>query len=84
MVVLLTAPFGRLIDLPYQLPHVLGPGLVVLALAAWDQYAFGRLHRVTQYVGPALLVWELVPNLYMYSERWLSFSRWLVIVAADL
>ena len=84
MVVLLTAPFGRLIDLPHQLPHVLGPGLVVLALAAWDQYAFGRLHRVTRYVGPALLLWELVPNLYMYSDRWLSFSRWLVSAAADL
>jgi hypothetical protein len=82
MVVLLTAPFGRLIDLPYQLPHVLGPGLVVLALAAWDHYALGRMHWVTKYVGPALLLWELSPNLYMYSERWLSLSRWLVSVAA--
>jgi hypothetical protein len=82
MVVLLTAPFGRLIDLPYQLPHVVGPGLVVLSLAAWDHYALGRIHWVTKCVGPALLLWEVSPNLYMYSERWLSVARWLVSVAA--
>jgi hypothetical protein len=78
MVVLLSAPFGRLIDLPYQLPHVLGPGLVVLALAAWDRYALGNVHPVTKHVGPAVLMWELVPNLYMDSSWWLSFARWLV------
>jgi hypothetical protein len=82
MVVLLSAPFGRLIDLPYQLPHVLGPGLVVLALVAWDHYALGGVHPVTKCLGPAVLAWELVPNLYMDSSWWLSFSRWLVRVAA--
>jgi hypothetical protein len=81
MVTLLSAPFGRLIDLPYQLPHVVGPGLVVLALAIWDRAAHGRIHPVTGYGGVVVLLWELAPNLYMYSNWWMSLSRWLVEVA---
>lgn len=82
MVALLTAPFGRLLDLPYQLAHVVGPGVVVLALGTWDCLSRRRLHPVTLYVGPAVLLWELAPNLYMNSSWWLSFAGWLVRVAA--
>lgn len=82
MVVLLTAPFGRLLDLPYQLAHVVGPGLVVVALVAWDWRSLGKVSRLTLLLGPAVLLWELAPNLYMESEWWLSVSRSLVGLAA--
>lgn len=78
MVVLLTAPFGRFLSFPYQLPHVIGPGLVVIALAIWDRHAYGKAHFVAKYVGPAVLLWELLPNFYMNSAWWLAFSHWLV------
>ena len=82
MVVLLTAPFGRLSTFPYLLEHVIGPGVVVVALAIWDYSAYGRLHFVTGIVGPVVLIWALLPNLYMNSTWWLDVSRWLVNVAA--
>ncbi len=82
MVVLLTASFGRLIPFPYLLEHVVGPSIVVIALAVWDYSAYGRLHAVTKFVGPAVLIWELIPNLYMNSEVWLTFTRALVRIAA--
>jgi hypothetical protein len=82
MVVLLTAPFGRLMEFPFLLEHVVGPGTVVIALAIWDYAAYGRLHVMTKFVGPAVLVWELLPNLYMNSKGWLSFARWLLKLAA--
>ncbi|MEP6634247.1 MAG: hypothetical protein ABJA62_08570 [Luteimonas sp.] len=82
MVVLLTAPFGRLLSFPYLLEHVVGPGMVVIALAAWDFYAYRKLHFVTKFVGPTVLFWELLPNFYMNSAWWLSFSRWLLNIAA--
>ncbi len=82
MVVLLTAPFGRLIDLPYQLAHVVGPSLVVLALMAWDWHSLGKVSRLTLLLGPAVLLWELAPNLYMESDWWMSVSRALVGLAA--
>lgn len=78
MVALLTAPFGRLLDLPFQLAHVVGPGVVVLALAWWDRHAHGALHPITRYVGPAVLAWELLPNAYMHSAWWLAVARRLV------
>jgi hypothetical protein len=78
MVVLLTAPFGRLLNLPILLEHVVGPGIVVIALAVWDFSAHRKIHFVTRIVGPAVLVWELLPNLYMNSEPWLNFARWLL------
>lgn len=78
MVALLTAPFGRLAELPLMLQHVIGPGLVIVALAAWDLYAYRGVHPVTRWLGPALLAWELLPNLYMESEAWLRIARWLV------
>lgn len=78
MVALLTAPFGRLAELPLMLQHVVGPGLVVVALAAWDLHARGRVHPVTLWLGPAMLLWELLPNLYMESEPWLRIAHWLV------
>ena len=78
MVALLTAPFGRLLDLPYQLAHVVGPGLVVVALAVWDRRAYGRLHPVTLWLGPAILAWELAPNAYMFSPWWLHVANRLV------
>lgn len=81
MVVLLTAPFGRLLDMPYQLPHVVGPGVVVVAMGIWDYVARRRLHPITLYVGPIVLIWELIPNLYMNSSWWLSFASWLTRVA---
>ncbi len=82
MVAMLTAPFGRLLDLPYQLDHVVGPGLIVVALAWWDWRALGRLHRVTAVGGPALLGWELLPNTYMQSAWWLRTADWLVSTLA--
>jgi hypothetical protein len=82
MVALLTAPFGRLVPFPYLLEHVVGPSFVVIALAIWDYSAYGRLHFVTKVVGPAVLLWELLPNLYMNSQWWLTFTRWLLKVAA--
>jgi hypothetical protein len=81
MVALLTAPFGRLVDMPYQLAHVVGPGLVVVAMGIWDCIARRELHPVTKYAGPAVLLWELAPNLYMDSSWWLSFAGWLTRVA---
>jgi hypothetical protein len=81
MVVLLTAPFGRLLDMPFQLAHVVGPGVVVVALGLWDYVARRGLHPITLYVGPAVLLWELAPNLYMNSSWWLSFAGWLTRVA---
>ncbi len=80
MVALLTAPFGRLIELPYLLEHVIGPGTVVVALAWWDYRSLGQLHPVTRFGGPAILLWELLPNLYMTSAWWLAVARWLVRV----
>lgn len=82
MVAMLTAPFGRLLDLPYQLDHVVGPGLIVVALGWWDVRALGRLHRVTAIGGPAMLGWELLPNTYMHSAWWLSTADWLVSTLA--
>ncbi len=82
MVAMLTAPFGRLLDFPYQLGHVVGPGLIVVALAWWDLRALGRLHRVTAVGGPAMLGWELLPNTYMHSTWWLSTADWLVATLA--
>jgi hypothetical protein len=82
MVAMLTAPFGRLLDLPYQLDHVVGPGLVVVALALWDVRSFGRLHRVTGWGGMAMLGWELLPNTYMHSAWWLRTADWLVSTIA--
>lgn len=78
MVALLTAPFGRLLELPFQLAHVVGPGLVVLALALWDRHAEGRLHPITKYVGPAVLAWEVLPNTYMHRAWWLALASRLV------
>ena len=78
MVAMLTAPFGRLLTLPYQLDHVLGPGLVVVALAWWDGRTMGRLHPVTAFGGVALLGWELLPNAYMHSAWWTGTARWLL------
>jgi len=78
MVAMLTAPFGRLMDLPYHLNHVVGPGLVVVALAGWDHRSLRGLHPVTRYGGPAILFWELLPNAYMTREWWLSTARWMV------
>lgn len=78
MVAMLTAPFGRLLPFPYLLNHVAGPGLVVVALAWWDLRAHGRLHSVTRYGGPAILLWEVLPNAYMTSAWWLSTAQWLV------
>ena len=78
MVAMLTAPFGRILDFPYLLNHVVGPGFVVMALAWWDYRALGRLHAVTRYGGPAILAWELLPNAYMTSGWWLATARWLV------
>jgi hypothetical protein len=82
MVALLTAPFGRVLDLPYQLAHVVGPGCVVIAMGIWDYVALRRLHPITLYLGPVVLLWELAPNVYMNSSWWLSFARWLTHVAA--
>lgn len=81
MVALLTAPFGRLLDLPLQLAHVVGPGFVVLALALWDRRAHGHVHPVTSRLGVAMLAWELAPNLYMRSGWWLATAGWLVDLA---
>ncbi len=81
MVVLLTAAFGRLRDWPLLHPQVVGPGLVVLALIGWDLHARRRVHPVTAWLGPAVLIWELLPNLYMESEAWLRIARWLVTFA---
>ncbi len=78
MVAMLTAPFGRILELPFLLEHVVGPGLVVAALAYWDRRALGRLHFVTRYGGPAILLWEFLPNAYMTSAWWLATARWLV------
>lgn len=78
MVALLSAPFGRLVELPFLLEHVVGPGFVVLALAWWDFKSRGRLHTVTLFGGPAILLWELLPNAYMNSGWWLATARWLV------
>jgi hypothetical protein len=82
MVVLLTAPFGRLSTFPYLLEHVIGPGVVVAALVIWDYSALGRLHIVSAVVGPMVLLWALIPNLYMNSTWWLGVARWLVNIAA--
>jgi hypothetical protein len=82
MVALLSAPFGRLAELPLLLQHVIGPGLVVVALIAWDWHTRRNLHPVTRWLGPAVLLWELLPNLYMESEAWLRIARWLVAFAA--
>lgn len=78
MVALLSAPFGRLVELPYLFDHVVGPGFVVLALVWWDFKSLGTLHKVTLFGGPAILLWELLPNAYMTSEWWLAVARWLV------
>jgi hypothetical protein len=83
MVAMLTASFGRLMDLPYHLNHVVGPGLVVVALAAWDQRSLGKLHPVTRYGGPAILLWELLPNVFMNREWWLNLARWMVRTLAN-
>jgi hypothetical protein len=64
------------------LEHVIGPGVVVATLAAWDYSAYGRLHVVTGIVGPLALLWALVPNLYMHSAWWMDISRWIVKMAA--
>jgi hypothetical protein len=82
MVALLTASFGRLVPFPYLLEHVVGPSTVVIALAVWDYLAYRRVHFVTKYIGPAVLIWELLPNLFMHSAWWLAFARWLLNVAA--
>ena len=82
MVAMLSAPFGRLLDLPYQLAHVVGPGLVVVALGWWDLRSLGRLHRVTAIGGPVILGWELLPNAYMHSASWTGTARWLLATFA--
>ena len=78
MVTLLTAPFGRLAEWPWMLQHVIGPGLVVVALVAWDLHARRRVHPFTRWLGPALLLWQLLPKLYMGSTTWLRIAHWLV------
>jgi hypothetical protein len=78
MVAMLTAPFGRILPFPYLLNHVVGPGLVVVALVWWDHRALGKMHGVTLYGGPAILLWELLPNAYMTSSWWMGTARWLV------
>lgn len=83
MVAMLTAPFGRLLSLPYELGHVVGPGLVVVALAWWDVKSRGQLHPITVYGGSAILLWELVPNVYMHSAWWLNAATWAVRIMGD-
>ena len=78
MVAMLSAPFGRLAEWPWMLQHVVGPGTVVLALLAWDVHARGRPHRLSASLGPAILLWQLLPNLYMESATWLTIAQWLV------
>jgi hypothetical protein len=78
MVALLSAPFGRLLGLPYLLNHVAGPGLVVLALAWWDRRSLGALHPATRYGGPGILLWQLLPNAVMHTAAWQACARWLV------
>lgn len=82
MVAMLTAPFGRLLTLPYQLDHVIGPGLAVVSLAWWDRRSLARLHPVTAYGGAAILLWELLPNTYMHSAWWTATARWLLATLA--
>ncbi len=82
MVVLLTAPFGRVLDLPYQLAHVVGPGCVVIAMGIWEFVSLRRPHAITLYLGAVVLIWELAPNVYMDSAWWLAFARWLTHLAA--
>lgn len=82
MVAMLTAPFGRLLTLPFELAHVVGPGLVVVALAWWDLHTDGRAHPVTAYGGLAVLAWELLPNAYMHSAWWLRIAAGLVSTLA--
>ncbi|MGE0816806.1 MAG: hypothetical protein AB7O28_20300 [Vicinamibacterales bacterium] len=82
MVAMLTAPFGRLLALPYQLDHVAGPGLVAVALVWWDYRALGRMHAVTYYGAPAIVLWELLPNMYMNTPWWMSTAQWLVSTVA--
>ncbi|HOX70808.1 MAG TPA: hypothetical protein PLR28_00080 [Dokdonella sp.] len=82
MVPLLSAPFGRLAEWPYMLQHVIGPGMVVVALAVIDLRIQHKVHPVTKYAGVAVLAWELLPNLYMHSAVWLGVASWLVKVAA--
>lgn len=81
VVAMLTAPFGRLTNLPLLLDHVVGPGLFVVALALWDRRALGRLHAVTRLGGPLILLWELAPLTYGYSSWWLATARELVALA---
>lgn len=78
MVGMATAAFGRLVELPMLLSHVAGPAVFVVALAAWDVWSRKRLHPVTLLGGPAILVWEFSPNLYMHSSWWLATAQWLV------
>jgi hypothetical protein len=78
MVAMLSAPFGRLLDLPWQLHHVVGPGLFVIALAVWDVSSLRRLHPVTLYGGVGVLLWQLLPNAYMNSRWWLVTAERLV------
>ena len=78
MVPLLSAPFGRLGEYPYLLQHVFGPSLVVIALALIDRASHGRVHPVTKIVGPAALIWQLVPNLYMNTDFWRSIASAIV------
>lgn len=78
MMILLTASFGRLVQFPYLLEHVVGPGVVLAAIAVWDHHAHGKLHFVTRFVGPAVLLLQVLPNFFMNSASWLSFTRWLL------
>jgi hypothetical protein len=76
---LLSAVFGRLptvpgvIDyLPGLWDHVVWPGVLILALLAWDLRSRGAPHPVTVWAGPALLVWQLSPTLMWGSATWLA------------
>ncbi len=78
MVGMLSAPFGRLMDLPYHWNHVVGPAAFVAALAWWDRRSRGSIHPATLYGGLGILLWQLLPNAYGDSAWWQSTAGWMI------
>ncbi len=78
MVGMLSAPFGRLMEMPHHWNHVVGPAAFVVALAWWDRRSRGSVHPATLYGGPLILLWQLLPNAYADSAWWQSTAAWMV------
>jgi hypothetical protein len=85
MVALMSPAIGRMPTPSFLNDYVVTfvlPDLGLLALAAWDLRASGRVHRVTVLAGGFLIMSQVVRVLIWSSAPWLAFARWAVALVS--